>query len=572
MIPSGYKEDTVYSVVPSDGSGDLSFTRASNGTRVNSAGLVEVVPWNLFGNSEDGTSGQWGNPVNIASVTLNSTTAPNGTNTGNLVVENSANGNHWFEPSFASINGTPYTISAYFKAKERTQCALYGFSDNGVFSQQQVIFDLSTGTVVSQSGTQTNAIENVGNGWYRCSMTITANASSAAYFGNGLANAGSTSYAGNGTSGLYMWGRQLNTGTLKPYFPTTDRLNVPRLTYQNGGGGCPSLLLEKQSTNLVTYSEQFDNGDWFKEGITVTANATTSPDGTQNADTLTPTTANQIHRIEQDKATATQVFTQSIFAKANGYNFIALENGGEIAYFNISTGVVGTVSSGTASIQNMGNGWYRCIFTATALNGKSYFYVANADNSISFAGNATSGIYVWGAQFEAGSYATSYIQSTSSSATRVADECKKTGISSLIGQTEGVVFIDINRNYITSSYDRYFAVDDADASIYRTGIFILPEPTIDGRVYVELRNNNTGVFGYTYNSTTIPRLKIAVAYKNNDMAIYINGTQMATSSASLTFAHTLSRVLSSGNGQSINETIIFPTRLTNAELASLTTI
>ena len=171
-----------------------------------------------------------------------------------------------------------------------------------------------------------------------------------------------------------------------------------------------------------------------------------------------------------------------------------------------------------------------------------------------------------------GSYATSYIKSTSSSATRVADACSKTGISSLIGQTEGVVFVDINRNYITSSYDRYFAVDDADASIYRTGIFIIPEPSIDGRVYIEIRSNNVGIFGFTYNSTTIPRLKIAVAYKNNDMAIYINGTQMATSSASLTFAHTLSGVLSNGNGQSINETIIFPTRLTNAELASLTTI
>ena len=572
MIPSGYKEDTVYSVVPSDGSGDLSFTRASNGTRVNSAGLVEVVPWNLFGYSEDGTSGQWGNPVNIASVTLNSTTAPNGTNTGNLVVENSANGNHWFEPSFASINGTPYTISAYFKAKERTQCALYGFSDNGVFSQQQVIFDLSTGTVVSQSGTQTNAIENVGNGWYRCSMTITANASSAAYFGNGLANAGSTSYAGNGTSGLYMWGRQLNTGTLKPYFPTTDRLNVPRLTYQNGGGGCPSLLLEKQSTNLVTYSEQFDNGDWFKEGITVTANATTSPDGTQNADTLTPTTANQIHRIEQDKATATQVFTQSIFAKANGYNFIALENGGEIAYFNISTGVVGTVSSGTASIQNMGNGWYRCIFTATALNGKSYFYVANADNSISFAGNATSGIYVWGAQFEAGSYATSYIQSTSSSATRVADACFKTGISSLIGQTQGTLFMDMVPTDVSGA-GRYMNLYNGSNSSNGWNAIISNGNTPNTfRFYGDGFDFSGGacLFGV--------RVKVALAYKNGVLtSAYVNGASVGTLTAVTTGKSYDTLTLGEGpfgvaGSCNVNESIIFPTALTNAELASLTTI
>ena len=171
-----------------------------------------------------------------------------------------------------------------------------------------------------------------------------------------------------------------------------------------------------------------------------------------------------------------------------------------------------------------------------------------------------------------GSYATSYINTTSASATRVADACFKTGISSLIGQTEGTIFIDINRNYITSSYDRYFAVDDGDATIYRTGIFIIPEPSIDGRVYIEIRSNSVGIFGFTYNSTSVSNLKIAVAYKNNDMAIYINGTQSATSSASLTFAHTLSKIASYGNGQSIKESVIFPTRLTNAELASLTTI
>ena len=134
------------------------------------------------------------------------------------------------------------------------------------------------------------------------------------------------------------------------------------------------------------------------------------------------------------------------------------------------------------------------------------------------------------------------------------------------------MFVDINRNYITSSYDRYFAVDDADATIYRTGIYLFPEPSIDGRIYLSIRNNNTAIYEYTYNNTTMARLKIAMAYKSGDIAYYINGTQVATSSATFTFAHTLSRVLSSGVGQSVNEAVIFPTRLSNSELASLTTI
>ena len=574
MIPSGYKEDTVYSVVPSDGSGDLSFTRASNGTRVNSAGLVEVVPWNLFGNSEDGTSGQWGNPVNIASVTLNSTTAPNGTNTGNLVVENSANGNHWFEPSFASINGTPYTISAYFKAKERTQCALYGFSDNGVFSQQQVIFDLSTGTVVSQSGTQTNAIENVGNGWYRCSMTITANASSAAYFGNGLANAGSTSYAGNGTSGLYMWGRQLNTGTLKPYFPTTDRLNVPRLTYQNGGGGCPSLLLEKQSTNEANYSQQFDDSYWAKNNQSVTANATTSPDGTQNADLLIPSAGSGDHYLLSGTISnvSGQVVTLTLFVKKKENDYFYFGTGGASAFgavvyqFSTNTFVVSGLS---ATATNFGNGWIRLSITGTtgATDLRFLFTPTDSTGSRTYNANGTDGTYIWGAQAEASSYPTSYIPTTSSSATRVADACFKTGISSLIGQTSGVIFIDLKIN-ATQASDQYFMQ--------------ISDGTNSNTIYIGLYDIY-GLFRVVYGGSEVVninptltignRYKFAIKYANNSVKAFSNGSLIGTdTSASIPTCSKLEFNYNGGACYQINDAILFPTSLTDAECQALTTL
>jgi hypothetical protein len=398
MIPSGYKEDIVYSQIPTDGSGDMVFTRASNGTRVNSAGVVEVVPWNNLTYSEDFTNAIW-QKIN-ATITANSTTAPNGTTTASTLLAPLASGNAIYE---IINNAETQTFSIYAKANTSNFIYLDIF-DASPSVDYVAIFDLSNGTYVGNGGNLTAdsySIESVGNGWYRISVSQNlGSASSSNNFAIGVAKTGNSAIPVANTS-VYIWGAQLNIGsTAKPYFPTTDRLNVPRLTYQNGGGGCPSLLLEKQSTNLFTYSEQFDNADWTKTNATITANSTTSPDGTQNADTVTPTTTNGVHRIQQDKATVSQVFTQSIFAKANGYNFIAVENGGEIAYFNINTGVVGTVSAGTASIQNMGNGWYRCIFTATAVNTKSYFYVANADNSISFAGDATSGIFVWGCQFE----------------------------------------------------------------------------------------------------------------------------------------------------------------------------
>jgi hypothetical protein len=376
------------------------------------------------------------------------------------------------------------------------------------------------------------------------------------------------------TSGAYIlvWGLQLSVGlTAKPYFPTTDRLNVPRLTYQNGGGGCPSLLLEKQSTNVALYSEDYSNTIWTKADVTVSANSTTSPDGTQNADTVTPTTTNGVHRIEQDKATASQVFTQSIFAKANGYNFIALENGGEVAYFNISTGVVGTVSAGTASIQNMGNGWYRCIFTATALNTKSYFYVANADNSVSFAGDSTSGIFVWGCQFEAGSYATSYISTTSASATRVADACSKTGISSLIGQTEGVLFIDYNYDAkpdVNGNLPMVIYDGSNEAYIFITG---------GGDLRLELYNGGVLQCLLTTSIGAVGRKKIAFAYKQNDFVGYMNGVQVATDTsgtvASMSNLYVGSYYTANYNANGgINQALLFKTRLSNSDLIALTTI
>jgi hypothetical protein len=120
MIPSGYKEDIVYSAVPTDGSGDLSFTRASNGTRVNSAGLVEVCPWNLLEYSEDLTNAYW--QKNNVTISSNTTVAPNGTTTADTLT-NSATG----YGIFATIDVIPsqqYTFSFYIKKGTNTSYLL----------------------------------------------------------------------------------------------------------------------------------------------------------------------------------------------------------------------------------------------------------------------------------------------------------------------------------------------------------------------------------------------------------------------------------------------------------------
>jgi hypothetical protein len=334
---------------------------------------------------------------------------------------------------------------------------------------------------------------------------------------------------------------------------------------------------------LAKHSQEFNNASGWGGTAVVTANNATSPDGTSNADQINPSSlasASLNNNLAPVSITAGTAYTISLFIKNS--NFGASDYITFNTTDNVNSELVGQIypstqtisdlrgtgspawSSISSSVVNYGNGWYRYSITATA--------GSNSGAAVTYLTMSKS-CWFYGFMFEAGAYATSYIPTTTAAVTRLVDYTSKTGISSLIGQTEGVAYIDFNREYITGSYDRYFVLDDGDASIYRTGIFILPEPSINGRVYIEIRNNGTGVFGYTYNNTTVPRLKIAVAYKNNDMAIYINGTQVATSSSALTFAHTLSQVFNNyGNNQKINEALVFKTRLTNAQLAELTTL
>jgi hypothetical protein len=111
-------------------------------------------------------------------------------------------------------------------------------------------------------------------------------------------------------------------------------------------------------------------------------------------------------------------------------------------YFNLSTGEKGIETNATGKIVPFSNGWYRCeiTFTASGTNGSATIRIAESDGVISYTGESKS-VYLYGFQYETGSYSTSYLPTYGTSATRTADSCSKTGISSLIGQTEGTIFL-----------------------------------------------------------------------------------------------------------------------------------
>jgi hypothetical protein len=381
-----------------------------------------------------------------------------------------------------------------------------------------------------------------------------------------------------GATTFSIWGAQLNSGsTAKPYFPTTDRLNVPRLTYQNGGGGCPSLLLEKQSTNLCTYSEDLSNGVYTQSNVSVTANTTTSPDGTSNADTITSSAASpQLISPAVSFASSTNV---SLFVKYVSQKYVQLFSGGafgDYVNFDIESGAVGSNGGTTtnAQIQSFGNGWYRVSATFGGYTGATTGRIGFVD-SLSAGWNAltsttSKSIYAWGFQIEASSYPTSYIPTTSASATRVADACFKTGISSLIGQTSGVLFVDINRTQKSENYQVPVFIG-SNPNIVQ--LYFTSTNSCVGQVYTSAGQQVAIISSALANG----RYKIALAYASNDFAMYINGTQIGTDSSGT--VPTCSQVIignddsgASNFNDSINQAILFPTRLTNAELASLTTI
>jgi hypothetical protein len=557
MIPSGYKEDTVFSAIPTDGSGDLSFTRASNGTRVKSAGLVEVTPWNFLEQSEALDNAAW---TSINTTETIGATAPDGTATAWTLSKSAASGRLYQVPSV--ISGT-VTFSVYAKAGTTNQVSL----ETGNSFRT---LDLSTGSLVS-GGVGNYNIESVGNGWYRFSIVDSAYSGVAIY----------VSPTANTSGNILVWHPQYNIGsTAKPYFPTTDRLNVPRLTYQNGGGGCPSLLLEKQSTNLFTYSEQIDNAAWFYNNLTITANQAISPDGTQNADLLDDGTASSTqHWIYQGTSFSNSTaYTISFYAKyvSRQYMTVNIYNGSTSQYvdYDIQNGtILGSTGDVTASITSVGNGWYRIVYTRTmAASGSPNFRIGLADDtgSETYTGSNKQ-VYVWGFQCEASSYATSYIPTTSASATRVADACSKTGISSLIGQTSGTLFFE-----------------GAQLAAATCVPFQLSDTTNANRVQIEIGSTGAPLLvassggvtqaviigsSYTYGQNR----KIAVTYKNNDFRLFQNGVLIGSDTSgsvplSLTAVYLGSEAGTPYLDLQIKQIVNFKTSLTDAECIALTTL
>jgi hypothetical protein len=362
---------------------------------------------------------------------------------------------------------------------------------------------------------------------------------------------------------------------------------IPRLDYPLGGG-CPALLVEPSAQNLALQSEAF-NTTWsririnaFGSGSVANTTGTLDPYGTNLADYLQEdTSASDTHRMNQSIAVVSgTTYSMTCFLKSAERFQVGLYvfQGGVERYtiFNLASGTA-TATNATGGIENYGNGWYRCrtTFTATASGTLSPgIYLCDDSGNLAYTGTGTKGLYAFGFQFETGSIATSYIPTTTAAATRNVDQITVSdAVSGCIGQTEGTLYAEVDMRVIPQ--------------------FIVPISIDVGTVdeYLILAANSDGAFRVVIKKSTgsqtqliisssnpVGVYKLALAYKNGDYALSINGATPLTSSDSTNYpTGTFSRVHLSLQAYGVGlcrtrAAALYTTRLTNAQLQALTTL
>jgi hypothetical protein len=550
MIPSGYKTSKVYSVKPTDGTGDLAFTRSNDtATRVASNGLIEKVRTNLILQSQDFTT-TWGGTS--LSVTANTTANPlNGAVNADTITLTGATTQKFITQSFV-FSGN-YTTSVYLKAGTHQFVQLMLGTDPTPFAN----FDLVNGTASATGSTAT--IVSAGSGWYRCSMSFTSVIGTTVFI-TAADSLATPRFQPTASTGTYIaFGYQLETGDIATdYIATTTAAvsvgpvaNVPRLDYL--GSSCPRLLLEPQRTNLVTYSEQLNTGSGGTS--VVTANTQVSPDGYTNADTIgtgywTKTTSQ-----------AAGTYTLSVFAKyqsAASVLFYIYDGAYYQGSFNLQTGVA-TTSTGSPSVSmvSYGNGWYRCIVTATTAS------------TISEVGFGSGNFYGYGLQLEAGAYATSYIPTLGASVTRGADFSQKSSISGLFGATATTFVLD----FVKKANATGWTITGSNG----TKLFSLCQFDNTGGIPRVVFDDGVDTSS-TLAALSNGRHKIAVSYTTNDTRIYIDGALVLTDTACTYYqmdrigvnATAWTGYTNNTNAFEINQFLMIPAATSNADLAALT--
>jgi hypothetical protein len=589
----------------------ITFTRASTAAYYDGITVAKAEE-NLLSRSQEFDNAAW---VKASStVTANAATAPDGTTTAETLTENSTNNPHLISQVLVLSAGV-FTMSVFAKLGVGSQVLTIGFNRASTY-YVSATFDLSAGTntqilIAGYTGSSAT-ITAVANGFYRCTVTATADVIADARVG--LASSGTHTgdsrgfqiYTGDDSSSLILWGAQLEQrSAVTAYTPTTTQAitnyipvlqtaasGVARFDHSPTTFESLGLLIEEQRTNLIPYSEQFDNAAWTKDQLTVTPNTIVAPNGTLTGDKLVENTASSSRNIRQvvTGLASGATLTCSFYAKAGERTLCqAYINDNTTtanrvqANFDLVAGTtssqinVGTFTGATSTMTPVGNGWYRCTLTGvatgvTAVQARVFISVS------SYTGDGYSGIYIWGAQLEVGAFATSYIPTTTAQVTRAADAASMTGVnfSSWYNQAQGSIYAEVTTPAPASvSSPGFMWYASSGSADNRIELRQLGSGDASPRINSIFRTNGVTVVNTLVQTTTIgwtsnniASAKISLGYQVND--VYL------TSDKANTPANDLDAAMPSVNNVLFNHTghykklAYYPQRLSNTELQGLT--
>jgi hypothetical protein len=533
-------------LTPTFGSTALTFARADTvaaATVYGSDGKLRRAPHNVAVNSEQATL--WANQQGIT-ITSDTSLAPDGTMTADLIVPTATTSTHHLESGvFSAVAGKIYTVSAYFKSGGITTlspCLAIG----GLWANSQnpgVTIDLSTGAITASNNIISSGISPAGNNWYRVWFTQAAISSGTSALRSRDCG---TTWTGDGVNGWYVWGVQVEENvTPSSYLATTSstRFNSPRFDYNPTTLAPRGLLMEESRANGITRSEEFDNASWTKSLMSYTANVAIAPDGTTTAEKFVEDTSAGIHRSTNPSfsATAGTTYTGSIFLKASERTLMTLQltsgsawPGGSnpVMNVNLTACTIGTTTNVLSSTaQSVGNGWCRFSLTQTISSSASTginIILRSGSGSTNYTGDGTSGAFVWGAQFEAGSFPTSYIPTTSAAVTRSFESNSLSSSGWL--QASSTWFIDfITGNGFTpniGSVGNLIRTNDSGNAYYR-----VRTDTVN-RLAVQVVNSSGGLDAnqiLTSSLTTLTNYRLGFTIAPNDVSSCYNGSSITSS-------------------------------------------
>lgn len=579
FLPSGQagKDGKAYSMKPTNGDGDFTFSRGSNltATRIDSNGLIAKGRENLFKQSNNFNTTPWASSVTLTS----GQSGYDGSNDAWLLTKTSSGA----KSVYNYINETGVmTMSVYAKAGSVNWMRL---TQGG----KTAYFDLSgSGAVGTSSNGIDQTITSVGNGWFRC--TLTANKTTAGqtpiypYTAEGDAS--------GSTDSIYIQDSQFEQGLVATEYiesgATTGLAGIledsPRFDY-SGGASCPSLLLEPSRTNLIEQSEYITDGT----AITAVNNDTQSPEGLVNATRFrlgVDESATRHRKIFSQSVASGEDYSFSVFFKEADAQWIQLLGNtiGSVfdsqvyVNFDLQNGVKGNVGTSVidSGIEDYGNGWYRCYMVATAqATATGFFEILTTNNTDSGRypsyenTTAINYCYVYGAQVEEGSYPTSYIPNQSGgSVTREAEDIAINTLDQTYS-TDITLFFEVERLVSTSDINKEIAVViNSTTSPNNRFTFY---STSNGRFRI-LITDDSGNTDNLYSATNAfekgETIKVALKITSSGCTLFVDGSSVDTSSG-------IGRILgidriSFFRDSIIKQYLMFPTALSDVEMITLT--